>query len=401
MAVQNQTPVASFTTNGVTKVFPYAFMLLDADDLVVTLDGVTVSSGFTISGVGVAGGGNITFATAPATDQTLVLRRVIALQRLTDYQRNGDLLAATLNTDFDRLWQALQGLRQDSTRAIKLPDETLTDQTITDDAATRAGKLVGFDASGNAVAVSLADPDTLIVSAFIETLLAAADAATARATLGAVGLTGAETVAGVKTFSSAPKVPDGSAADEPATKGQLDVVEATAASDLADAVDPENIAPTLLVAGAPVATTSGTTVDFTSIPAWAQRITIAVSGISTNGTSDIIVQIGDSGGIENTGYLGSVISTSGTTGADLVTTGFGVDRAHAASLALHGMLELVLLDASTNLWAYRSTVARVDAGQIFTAAGSKALSAALDRVRITTLGGVNTFDAGSVNILYE
>lgn len=212
MSVPVQTPVASFTANGVTTVFPYAYLLLSSGDLQVTLDGVVLTSGFVISGVGSVSGGNVTFSVAPASG-TLILRRKMSLSRLVDYVEAGDLLAATLNLDLDRIWMAMQGLQSDATRSIKLPEETLTDQTIADDAATRASKLLGFDALGNVSAVDIFDPSALIVSVFIETLLSAANSVSARSILEAaadndvVKLSGDQTVAGTKTFSSSPIVP--------------------------------------------------------------------------------------------------------------------------------------------------------------------------------------------------
>ena len=192
MSVPVQTPVASFAANGITTVFPYAYLLLSSGDLQVTLDGVVLTSGFTISGVGSVTGGNVTFAVAPASG-TLILRRKMSLSRLVDYVEAGDLLASTLNLDLDRIWMVMQGLQSDATRSIKLPEETLTDQTITDDAATRASKLLGFDVLGNVTTLDVFDPTALIVTTYIETLLAAADAAAARTVLSVASISDMQT----------------------------------------------------------------------------------------------------------------------------------------------------------------------------------------------------------------
>ena len=230
MSVPVQTPVASFAANGITTVFPYAYLLLSSGDLQVTLDGVVLTSGFTISGVGSVTGGNVTFAVAPASG-TLILRRKMSLSRLVDYVEAGDLLASTLNLDLDRIWMVMQGLQSDATRSIKLPEETLTDQTITDDAATRASKLLGFDVLGNVTTLDVFDPTALVVTTYGETLLAASSATDARTALGAaadsavVKLTGAQTIAGVKTFGSSPVLPgDASTALQAVPKQQLDAL---------------------------------------------------------------------------------------------------------------------------------------------------------------------------------
>lgn len=187
MSVQSQTPFNSYTANGATTVFPYSFLLLESGDLVVSVDGVvkTLATDYTISGLTNPAGGNVTFVSPPANGAKVLLLRMLTIQRLTDYQDNGDLYAATINNDLDRLWLALQQLQQNDIRALKLPVDTTTDQVIAQDAASRVGKLVSFDASGNMILSVPADLALQTVSAFIATLLDDANAATARATLGA------------------------------------------------------------------------------------------------------------------------------------------------------------------------------------------------------------------------
>jgi hypothetical protein len=164
MAVLNQTPFTPYTANGVTTVFPYTFQVLALGDLVVEVNGVAQVSGFTVSGIGNSTGGNVTFAAPPANLAKITLKRQIAFQRLTDYQDNGDLLADTVNLDYDRLWLALQQSKQDISRSLKLPFETVTDQTITQDAAARANKGVKFDALGN-MSLTTFDPDNAELAA--------------------------------------------------------------------------------------------------------------------------------------------------------------------------------------------------------------------------------------------
>lgn len=148
------------------------------------------------------------------------------------------------------------------------------------------------------------------------------------------------------------------------------------------------------------ASTSGTTIDFTGIPAGARRITIAFVGVSTNGTSDLLIQIGDSGGIEASGYLGCGIVLGATVVAANYTTGFGF-KGGAATNIYHGSVTLDLENAAAFTWVANGNLGLSDSAFIYLTAGSKSLSAELDRVRITTVGGVNTFDAGAINISYE
>jgi len=150
--------------------------------------------------------------------------------------------------------------------------------------------------------------------------------------------------------------------------------------------------------GTAVASTSGTAIDFTGIPSWVKRVTVMFSGVSANGSSNVIIQIGDSGGIESTDYIayGGLIQDAATTGNDF-TQGFGI-VAGAASSTLSGFFEIS--NFSGNKWVLSGS-ARQQSNRILFSAGEKTLSALLDRVRITTANGTDTFDAGSVNIMYE
>ncbi|WP_302615626.1 phage tail fiber protein [uncultured Enterobacter sp.] len=108
MSVPNQTPYIIYNANGMTTVFPFEFYVINAGDIQVTVNGTVVTSGFSVSGVGNVGGGDVVFVTPPASGAVVMLERVVPTYRLTDYQDNGDLLADTVNKDFDRLWMAIQ-----------------------------------------------------------------------------------------------------------------------------------------------------------------------------------------------------------------------------------------------------------------------------------------------------
>lgn len=157
-----------------------------------------------------------------------------------------------------------------------------------------------------------------------------------------------------------------------------------------------------LVSGTAVASTSGTSIDFTGIPSWAKRITVMYSGLSSNGTSDFLIRLGTSGGIVSSGYLGSSMLTGTGAASALYTTGFGINQnAQGASFVGHGIMTICLLDVTSNRWVASGTMGESDAARGCYTGGSVALSGTLDRVRITTVNGTDTFDAGSINILYE
>jgi hypothetical protein len=148
------------------------------------------------------------------------------------------------------------------------------------------------------------------------------------------------------------------------------------------------------------ASTSGTSIDFTSIPSWVKRITVMFSGVSTNGTSLPMIQLGDSGGVETTGYTaGSSLIGFGSTN---YTTGFTIRTDAVASAVMDGFITINLFSSSTNTWVAGGTIyAPTPTAYLSAVSGAKSLSATLDRVRITTVGGTDTFDAGSINVLYE
>jgi hypothetical protein len=155
-----------------------------------------------------------------------------------------------------------------------------------------------------------------------------------------------------------------------------------------------------LVSGTSVSA-SGTSVDFTSIPSWVRRVTVILSGISTNGTARVQVQIGPSGGVATTGYTSYSGMSAGNTS---ITTGFAAEAgSSAANWIRTGHFILTLADAATNLWVYSAAVGILDntTGYGATGGGNIALAGALSILRVTTVGGTNTFDAGTLNILWE
>ena len=158
-----------------------------------------------------------------------------------------------------------------------------------------------------------------------------------------------------------------------------------------------------IVSGTAVASTSGTSIDFTGIPSWVKRVTVIFNGVSTNGTSDVIVQLGTTSGFTTSGYLGASMTFVGANnpGSTALTSGFLVRLGGAATATAvrHGTVVLNLL--GSNIWSGAVNVGLSDVIYMASAAGTISLADVLTQVRITTVGGANTFDAGSINILYE
>lgn len=171
-----------------------------------------------------------------------------------------------------------------------------------------------------------------------------------------------------------------------ATQGETDAMTSTATA----------LSPNVnkLILATEQASTSGTSIDFTNIPAGVRRISITFVGVSTNGTSPVSVQLGDAGGFETTNYLGSTATANHT-------NSFRTDDINNAAGVRHGRCVLELEDASDFTWSFTALIGRSDSTGIVPSAGTKALSAELTQVRITTVGGTDAFDAGAINILCE
>jgi len=149
-----------------------------------------------------------------------------------------------------------------------------------------------------------------------------------------------------------------------------------------------------IVQGTAVASTSGTSIDFTGIPSWVKRVTVMFNGVSTNGTTGYAIQLGTSSGIETSGYA------YGTSNSDSSTSQFNMTGGSGAAVGIYQGLAVFSLIGS-NVWVVSAIVGRSDTSIAFSLGGSKTTSATLDRVRIKTGNGTDTFDAGSINILYE
>jgi len=156
-----------------------------------------------------------------------------------------------------------------------------------------------------------------------------------------------------------------------------------------------------LTSATAVASTSGTSIDFTSIPSWVKRITVMFNGVSTSGTSNLQIQLGTSSGVTSTGYLSYSVrlGTSGISGGANFTTGFGI----AAATATYVMSGATIISSlSGNTWTANGFYADSTTAIGMPVAGAVPLAGTLDRVRITTVSpGTDTFDAGTINILYE
>ena len=477
MTVIVQTPYSASVANGVTTVFGFGFQLLNATDLQVKLDGVVQSSGFTINGIGVQAGGNVTFAAPPASNTLVEIQRQIPLARSTDYQLNGDLPSDQVDQDLDRIWQALQDQAYFAGLTIGLPPGDPAAPVTVPPVATRANSVLAFDGSGNAVAVPTADVETVAanvasvntvaaniagvntVAANIGAVLDAPNQAAIATTQAGIATTQAGLAANARNAAQAAQAAAEAALDsfddrylgpkavDPTvdndgnalltgalyfntTSNELKVfrlgvwaavntvvsasetaqgiieiattAEAQAGTDTTRALTPARLKDAQIQRGTAVTLTTQTAVDFVGIPSWANRVTLMLRGVSTNGTAAVGIRLGTSGGFVTTGYEshGHSIQAAGVASA-FFSGLLSVEDTSLAALIRFGRCELRRVTG--NEWVFTSHlgVSGAAAARNSFGGGYVALSGALDRVQLLTATGTDQFDAGTVNISWE
>jgi hypothetical protein len=157
MTVSSSTNRVSYAGNGSTTVFPYTYKIFDQDDLTVILRAAngtettkTITSDYTVSGVGNAGGGNVTMLTAPASGETLVILREQDLIQELDIVPNDPFPADSLEGALDKLTFMVQQHEETLGRTIKASrTNTITGAEFTILAADRANKVFAFDSAGD------------------------------------------------------------------------------------------------------------------------------------------------------------------------------------------------------------------------------------------------------------
>ena len=149
------------------------------------------------------------------------------------------------------------------------------------------------------------------------------------------------------------------------------------------------------------ATTSGTSIDFTGIPPGVKRVTLLGHSVSGSGTDEFMVQLGDSGGIETSGYLGRYGRISGTGAATEGSTAGLIMFNDAAALLNEIVVQLWLQDATNNTWASAHVITVQSTTIMSWGGGTKSLDGTLDRIRLTHVSGSDTFDAGAASIQFD
>ena len=156
-----------------------------------------------------------------------------------------------------------------------------------------------------------------------------------------------------------------------------------------------------ITSGTAVASTSGTSIDFTGIPSWVKRITVMFNAVSLSSTASIIAQIG-AGSITSSGYVsgGNWLSGTSTFAAFTSTSGMIFGPAGGPANGQTGTMVFTLLGSNTWVQTTASILNNASNYSLW-GSGSITLGGTLDRIRITSSSGTDTFDAGTINIMYE
>jgi len=213
---------------------------------------------------------------------------------------------------------------------------------------------------------------------------------------GSTGLTPSTATTGAVTLAGTLAVANGGTGQTSST-GSGAVVLATSPTITSPVIAGTPTGVGVLTSGTAVSA-SGTSIDFTSIPSWVKRITVMFNGVSTSSTSNLQIQIG-SGSIATTGYVAQATAAGTGVGTVSSTTGFILTQSTSATDAVSGNIQITLQTGSS----YISTgiLNKAGATALCFNAGLINLAGTLDRVRITTVNGTDTFDAGNINIMYE
>ena len=141
-----------------------------------------------------------------------------------------------------------------------------------------------------------------------------------------------------------------------------------------------------------------TSVDFTSMPSWINMITVVFRDISTNGSSFVLIQLGTSSGVATSGYVSTSVDVDGSGSSTSNSTSGFIVRTVNATASINGTMTIAYM--GSNVWVANHT-ANYSTTTVVLGGGNCALGGTLDRVRITTVNGTETFDAGTLNVLYQ
>jgi hypothetical protein len=370
----------TYTGNGSNKLFSITFPYLDTADIDVYLNGTlqTVTTQYFF-----ANATTVEFVTAPGNGATVLLDRSTndAAPNATFFP-GSSIKAADLNTNFDQaLFIAQETVNSAASQSTAGLQTQITAATNTANSANTTANNASATANG--------------IAGTANTALANANTAISTANAASVTATNAETTANAISATASSAVSTANAAQSTANTANTTANAALPkAGGTMTGVITYAAAQPRMVLSTSVASTSGTSIDFTSIPSWAKQVTVMLYNVSTNGAVNPIIQLG-SGSFTTSGYSSGCGSSGGNTSE---TSGFIVSTGTASSDSLSGSILFSSIGIS-NRWVCSGTTYNGSNSRFIS--GNVSLSGDLDRVRITTIASASTFDGGTINIIYE
>ena len=364
----------TYTGNGSNKLFSITFPYLDTTDINVYLNGTlqTVTTQYTF-----ANATTVEFVAAPANGATVLLDRSTDDTALAaTFFAGSSIKAADLNENFDQVLY----IAQETTNSAA-NQSTAGLQTQITAATNTANTAITTANAANATANGIAGT--------ANTALTNANAAVVTANAASVTATNAETTANAISTTANTALSTANTANTTANAA-LPKAGGTMTGVITYAT-----AQPRLVSGTAVTSTSGTAIDFTGIPSWVKRVTVMFNGVSTNGTSNFQVQIGPSTTPETSGYSGIVGNRGGET---VFSSSFQITFQNSAANLISGSVVLSLVSGS--IWSATNVLGATATAPNY-GGGVKTITGSLGCIRITTVNGTDTFDAGSINIMYE
>lgn len=436
--------------NGITTVFTYTFFAYDASQVkvysVLNNARTPITSGITITPNSNYIGGSVTFDVAPDAAVGKILRiREVPYTQTTEFTDIIRYKETALERALNTLEMQIQQVNSKANKSLRYADDvTVTDATIGQPVdgqllsfSGTTGKIVGTVLGSisnlSTVFTSLTSGDFLnyngtnwinrkhlgakgtSIASAATTDIGAADSdfidLTGTATITSLGATTTRNhvwvnCTGAMTFThnGTSLIMPGAANRTAAVGDKYEFVRISGSNwacvGYALASGQALVVSQNLVLGTPVATTSGTAIDFTGITAGVKQIIISMDGVSNTAGDNFLIQLGDSGGVETTSYdNNSNVLTSGVVGNNFNTSD-AICRIDRNGTAVTGNIVISLIDNATNTWS-ASCVFKGGGTRLSISSGSKSLSGTLDRIRLTTVGGTGTFNAGKMNIQYQ
>jgi len=142
-------PRIQYVASGTQTAFTFPFPIFKPTDLQVFVNGRRLAEGYSVVGAGRSSGGTVTFLDPPDAGAVVTLRRVLRLERLSDFQESGELRARVLNDELDYQTAALQQLADDLTRTVQTEPTDIGGPLVLPPRSARASRLLGFDAGGS------------------------------------------------------------------------------------------------------------------------------------------------------------------------------------------------------------------------------------------------------------